>query len=111
MVILSACFAPALLAAALAAPVAVAEVLVLFDACLTVFAFLITCRNANTMPIMIRNGNNIRNHDTPGCPLSQRKLRKYVHNIFINNCHIVARKCVEVAENPMVDKSDMPKYS
>jgi len=24
---------------------------------------------------------------------------------------MVARKCVEVAENPMVDRSDMPKYS
>jgi hypothetical protein len=60
---------------------------------------------------MIRNGNRMRNQEIPECPLSQRKLRKYVQTRFINRCHMVARNCVEVAENPMVDRSDMPKYS
>jgi len=60
---------------------------------------------------MIRNGNRMRNQEMPECPLSQRKLRKYVHTKFMNRCHIVARKCIELEENPMMDMSDIPKYS
>jgi len=75
------------------------------------FAFLTTYRNANTMPIRMMNGNRIRNHATPGWPLSHRKLRKYVHTRLMNRCHSVARTCTDFAENPMVDMSDNPKYS
>jgi len=63
------------------------------------------------MPKMMRNGKRMRNQEIPECPLSHRKLRKYVQTMFMKRCHMVARKCVEVAENPMVDRSDMPKYS
>jgi len=52
----------------------------------------------------------MRNQEIPECPLSHKKLRKYVHTRFMNKCHIVARSSVEVAEKPMVDKSDIPKY-
>jgi len=53
----------------------------------------------------------MRNQEIPGCPLSHKKLRKYVHTRFIIKCHIVTRSSVEVAEKPMVDRSDIPKYS
>jgi hypothetical protein len=29
----------------------------------------------------------------------------------MNRCHSVARTCTDFAENPMVDMSDIPKYS
>lgn len=53
----------------------------------------------------------MRNHEIPGWPLSQRKLRKYVHTKFINRCHAVAIKVVDVAEKASVERRDMPRYN
>ena len=77
----------------------------------TFFIELIICMNARTKPNRIRNGNKMRNHEIPGCPLSHKKLRKYVHTKFINKCHIVATTCAELAENARVEISDIPRYS